>query len=237
MKINRITLLLTVAGFLLYGCGGEVKEKVEYKKTFHRNGKVKEITPYVNGKAHGLKLEYYDDGAIRMEIPYDSSFVHGVVKFYYPDGKLYSEIPRVKGKINGVVKKYHKNGALHSETPYENDKPIPGLKEYNQQGVLLEQPKLVFSTNKEKRGSDLSVSLEVKFSTGIKSAKFFQGIFSDDGKKRFVAIPTTDGVGQISTILPKGSSIDKELVIRGEFVTKYKNRCVVEETYKLNAIN
>jgi hypothetical protein len=210
---------------------------VEYKKTYHRNGKLFENTPYVNGKIQGIKLEYYDDGALRKETPYDSGYVHGNVKFYYPDGKVFSVTPRIKGNIHGIVKKYHKNGNLQSETPYINNELQPGLKEYNQRGVLLETPSIQFITKKEKRGQDMLVTLEMKLSNGIKSTKFFQGVEGADGNQTFVPVPTIEGVGQLTVILPKKSSIDVFVFIRAEFVTNLKNRCLVEEQFRLTASN
>jgi len=88
-KKKSFYLSLVFIALLLSGCGTRDKNKVEYQKTYHRNGKLFEVTPYEKGKVHGIKLEYYADGALRKEVPYDSGRVHGTVKFYYPDGKLF----------------------------------------------------------------------------------------------------------------------------------------------------
>lgn len=237
MKTKILYPLLFGFISVFYCCNSGDSSKIEYKKTYHRNGKVHEITPFVNGKAHGIKLEYYDDGALRKETPYDSGKVHGTVKFYYTDGKLFSETPRVSGKIHGIVKKYHKNGSLHSETPYENDEVLPGLREYNQRGVLLEQPKIVFETKKEKRTNDMLVNLEMRLSSGKQSVKFYQSVSLSDSTYKFSSIPVNDGVGVVSAILPPGSNIDKELLIRAEFTTSFNNRCVLEQNYRIKAQN
>lgn len=237
MNSFRIYLLVLSLAVMSMSCASDSKDKVEYQKTYHRNGKLFEATPYVNGKAHGIKLEYYEDGALRKEVPYDSGRVHGTVKFYYPDGKLFSETPQVNGKIDGVVKKYHKNGVTHSETPYLNGKVQPGLKEYNQRGELKDLPKLVFTLKKEKRSRDLLVTLEISLSNKQQSVKFFQGVYVDENSKSYAPIPTKDGAGMLTLILPPGSQIDKEILVKADFITAFRNRCILEENYRLVASN
>ncbi|HNS31090.1 MAG TPA: hypothetical protein PKL52_11215 [Tenuifilaceae bacterium] len=236
MNSRFMTAIVLVVGILLFSCGTGEK-KVEYKKTYHRNGKVFEVIPYFDGKVHGTKLEYYESGTLRKETPYDSGYVHGNVKVYYPDGKLYSITLRVKGKIEGDVVKYHKNGNIQSITPYLNNKLQPGLKEYNPKGVLLDSPHIEFSLKKAKISNDLSVTLEARVSTGQKNVKFSQAVQLHEDRMDYVPLQTEDGVGKLVVKLPKGSSIDNTVLIRAELVTKYQNRCIVEGTYRIKASN
>lgn len=237
MQNQLITSLkLLILALLLASCGSN-EGKVEYKKTYHRNGKIHEVIPIVNGKIHGLKYEYYEDGALRLETPYDSGYVHGNVRYFYPDGKLYSETPRARGKIQGVVKKYHQNGSLLSETPYEDNNLLLGLKEYNSRGVLQPTPEIQFATSKRKQGSNMVVTLECSIPGKVRSVKYFQAIKNIDNDTIFIPFHSSEDVGRITVNLPQGSSIDVNLLIRAEFVTPLNNRCLIEGSHRLYAKN
>ncbi len=236
INIRGSFLLMLIASMIILSCK-EGEQKIEYKKTYHRNGKLFEVIPHINGKIHGIKLEYYEEGVLRKETPYDSGYVHGNVKVYYPDGKLFSVTPRLKGKIHGNVIKYHKNGAIQSETPYLNNKLQPGLKEYNQKGVLQDTPSIVFSLKKEKHSRDLSLTLEARLSSGLKSVKFSQAVQLHEKGIDYIPLQSDDGVGKLFVKLPPGSSIDNTIQLRAEFITSFRNRCLVEGTYRLVASN
>lgn len=232
----KISFKFIVLALVLASCGSN-EGKVEYKRTYHRNGKVHEVIPIVNGRIHGIKYEYYEDGALRLETPYDSGYVYGNVRYFYPDGKLYSETPRVKGKIHGVVKKYHQNGVLLSETPYEEDILKVGLKEYDNRGRPREPYTLVFEEKKTLRGNELIVNLQASIAPAVQSVKFFQVIPSEGGTEVMIPFPVSDNTGQLTTILPKGSGIETLVKVRAEFVTRFHNRGVLEEVYYLRVQN
>lgn len=237
MEKFRWLAFIFVSLLVFIGCNSAGEGKEEIKKTYYKNGKIHEIIPYVNGVAHGVKKEYYDNGALRLEVPYDSGFVHGNVIFYHTNGSLYSLTPRTKGKIHGTVKKYYSSGELQSETPYKNDELQPGLKEYDKKGNLIEKPELVFKTKKIKRSKDLQVTVEVSLSKPAMNVKFLQAIQLGEQDEAFSTIPSTDGVGQLSVILTPGSSIDQEILVRAEFITPLKNRCIIHQKYRFFARN
>ena len=237
MKKFKWFTLFFVSLLVFFGCNSGGVGKEELKKTYYKNGKIHEIIPYLNGVAHGIKKEYYDNGALRLEVPYDSGFVRGNVKYYHTNGKLYSLTPRINGKIHGIVKKYYSSGELQSETPYTNDELQTGLKEYDKKGNLIENPALVFKTKRIKRSKDLQVTVEISLSKPAKNVKFSQAIQHGEQDETFSTIPSTDGVGQLSVILTPGSSIDQEILVRAEFITPLKNRCVIHDRYRFFARN
>jgi hypothetical protein len=226
-------LPLFILTLLLVNCNFSNKEKVVFQKTYHKNGKLFEEIPIVNGKAHGLKKEYYDNGAIRLEVPYSDGLIQGTVKFYHPDGKLYSETPRVDGKIEGIVKKYHENGNILSETPYSNNTLLPGLKEWDEKGTLMDNYDLKFTLTQQKQGQNLRGELSIDVFPSIKQAKYYQLIDYDSLKTNYAAIPTTNKTGFLLVSLPKGATLNTTIKVKSEFVTRYNNRGVIYGQYQL----
>lgn len=222
---------------LSFSCGSGNENGVINKYAYYKSGKVQSITPHVDGKPHGIKLEYYEDGALRMEVPYENGIVNGEVKFYYPDGKVYSVTPRVQGNIEGEVIKYHKNGKVLSITPYQNDELLPGLKEFDDKGSEREGYNIVFSEKATKRGSELQITLEMKITPAIRSAKFYQIVELTDSTETNIAIPVDQETGKLLVYLPKGASIDKPVRIRSEFVTRFHNRGALVDQYHLKKRN
>lgn len=223
--------------FAFSSCTINSSSEVEIKKTYYKSGKLHEVIPLVNGVVQGVKKEFYEDGSLRLEVPYDSGYVHGNVKYYYQSGKLYSLTPRSKGKIHGVVKKYYSSGELQSETTYENDELQPGLIEYEKSGRPIEIPEIKFTTFQTPRGVDKQVTLQISLSNPAKKIKYSQAVKYGDDSLSFSTIPSEGGVGRLSVILTKGSSIDQEILVRAEFVTQLMNRCIVEQKYRLFAKN
>ncbi len=230
-----VITILSLHAFL--GCNSKSNSDIELQKTYYKSGKLHEVIPLVNGIVQGVKKEFYEDGALRLEVPYDSGYVNGNVKYYYQNGKLYSLTPRRKGLIHGVVKKYYSTGSLQSETPYYDNKLQPGLKEYDKQGNLIINPEIVCKTNKSRRGKDLQVTVEVSLSRFAKNIAYFQAVHYEGKDTTFSRIPSENGVGRLSVILTKGSSIDQEILIKSEYLTQLNNRGVTQKKYRFFAKN
>jgi hypothetical protein len=219
------------------GCNSNSENGITHQKEFYKNGKLLSTTPFVKGKAHGLKLEYYDTGALRKEVPYENGVVNGLVKTYYPEGNVYSITPRIMGKIEGAVKKYHKNGKLLSETPYINDELQPGLKEFDDKGRPRESYQIIFSKIATKRGNGLNTLLVIKISPAIRSAKFFQVVDSTETGNVLAPIPVNQKNGQLTVFLPAGASIETMIKVKSECVTRYHNRGALFGEYNLMISN
>ena len=52
----KISFKLIVLALVLASCGSN-EGKVEYKRTYHRNGKEHEVIPIVNGRINVIKYE------------------------------------------------------------------------------------------------------------------------------------------------------------------------------------
>ncbi len=218
---------------LTIGCGSGKDKGISYQNTYYKSGKLLSTTPFVEGKPHGKKLEYYENGALRMEAPYEN----GLVITYYPEGKIYSETPRVMGEIDGVVKKYHKNGKLLSETPYLKDELQPGLKEFDDKGRPRDAYQLEFTKKTTKRGNGLNTVLEMKITPVVRSAKFFQIVDSTETGNVLAPILVNQNNGQLSVFLPAGASIETVIKVKSEFVTRYHNRGALFGEYNLKISN
>ncbi len=67
------------------------------------------VTPYVNGKKHGV-TKHYLDSKLFMEVPYKNGKKHGVLIFYYKNGDIHSITSWKNGKKYGIDTSYHENG-------------------------------------------------------------------------------------------------------------------------------
>ena len=80
------------------------------KKFFYKDGRLKKIIPYIDGKINGIVKEYYNDGTLCSEIQYCDGLIDGYVKTYYENGSLESQESYKRGQKNNDLKIYNING-------------------------------------------------------------------------------------------------------------------------------
>lgn len=56
--------------------------------TFHENGKVHYITPYLNGYMHGVQKVYNEEGFLSTEVNWDHDELHGYIYSYDKKGNI-----------------------------------------------------------------------------------------------------------------------------------------------------
>ncbi len=112
----------------VYDRAGNLQKEETYKtyrldgdvKTFYPTGGIKSITPYVDGKRHGLEQKYYESGSLQAENIYVKNDLKGICKEFYPTGELKRSADYEKGQLEGVTKVYFPNGALKQQWNYSH---------------------------------------------------------------------------------------------------------------------
>lgn len=122
-----------VAGNLLQS--GIVKEGKKQGNwiEYYPNALVKSITPYVDGKMEGLRVEFSNNGQLEKSMEYHNGLLNGDYKeLRYSSTK--EERYYENGKLEGTVKIYYDNGKIMEEGLYKNGTRDGLSKWYDQEG-------------------------------------------------------------------------------------------------------
>ena len=88
--------------------------------TYHpRNGMIKTITDFVEGKLNGIHTEFNDRGQLEVKAYYVNNVLDGP-RYKYRFGKVVEDSFYVNGQLDGVYKTYHNNGKLNQESNFKN---------------------------------------------------------------------------------------------------------------------
>ncbi len=131
---------------------GEYKEVTAYRKRWGKiwgtcttysllapdnKVSVHETCTYVDGKKHGLCLEYDWSGKLQCETPYCHGKKHGMERTFYPAGMPLSVISYDMGKRHGQCFSFHSNGRPQLEEMYVHGHPDGVHKSFAENGMLL----------------------------------------------------------------------------------------------------
>ena len=100
---------------------------------YYPNAMVKSITPYVDGKMEGLRVEFNNNGQLEKSMEYHNGLLHGDYK------EMRSSLTKEEryyenGKLEGTVKIYYDNGKIMEEGLYKNGTRDGISKWYDQEG-------------------------------------------------------------------------------------------------------
>lgn len=141
LKSNFYYLLIFL--FLLIACNSERRE-VEYFQTgelkrewvhsltenksvyteYYKNGNVREIIKYKDGKKHGKNIAFNADGSVAQIFYYINGKKQGQAEIFYPDGKVLERQYYTNGILTDY-KKFNREGEQHGDMMailyFEND--------------------------------------------------------------------------------------------------------------------
>ena len=83
-----------------------------YRKSFYNDGKIKTLTPFVNGKKNGIYRGWHDNGIIREEVTYVNGLADGKKKYYNKKGELNLIKTYSKGTQKGIREYYVSLGGV-----------------------------------------------------------------------------------------------------------------------------
>jgi len=101
-------------------------------RQYYKNGKLKQETPFINGKKDGIGKEYYPNGILMSVAHFTNDTVDGVEKTYNKDGILQEETPFKNGKMNGADISYNPDGkTIGFEIIYKDNKELKRIQFHN----------------------------------------------------------------------------------------------------------
>ncbi|MFZ2969307.1 MAG: hypothetical protein WA080_09675 [Sulfuricurvum sp.] len=115
---------------------------------YYKNGKIKEVTNFRNGKREGLRKLWYENGQIEYEIPFENNQVNGILRQWYSNGKKKSISNHVNGKLAGMSYVWYENGQLGIEIEYYQNNTIGIHRKWDQDGKLIFDNNSSINTNK-----------------------------------------------------------------------------------------
>lgn len=65
---------------------------------YFKNGAIRQLDRYKNGKSNGECLEFYENGTIKNKVYYKDDLLHGLAFFYNEKGEIIEEINYLNGK-------------------------------------------------------------------------------------------------------------------------------------------
>ncbi len=86
---------------------------IDVQTTFYpTSGNIESITPFINGKKHGLHQGWYENGSLDYEYHYVDGKEHGICKSWYENGTLMYKDLYINGKLHGISMAWYENGNL-----------------------------------------------------------------------------------------------------------------------------
>jgi len=105
------------------------------KTKYYKNGKVRSVTNYKDGKREGVSKSYFQSGSIEQEVMWAADKLNGQHKIHYADGQLKQEATFVNGIRDGLIRTFYESGELWIEEDYDYGKRIY-TKRFNKKGEL-----------------------------------------------------------------------------------------------------
>lgn len=90
------------------------------RMVLHPNGAPKEIVPYQNGVVSGAKKTYFAGGEPATLEQWVNGKQHGVT-IEYRNGEKVAEVPYVRGKRHGIEKRYRAGSSVEQEIAWKDD--------------------------------------------------------------------------------------------------------------------
>ncbi|SHO81659.1 Phophatidylinositol-4-phosphate 5-kinase [hydrothermal vent metagenome] len=95
-----------------------IKDGIE--RRYNKNGTIKYIAYYKNGKKNGIEEWFDREGKILSQTHYKDDIVDGVEKIYYDNGVVMLERRYSNGKKHGLEIKFNRNAMMCSILIYNN---------------------------------------------------------------------------------------------------------------------
>ncbi len=103
---------------------------------YFKNGDLKQVTYFKNGKGEETSTRYYKNGKKQFEINLKEGQNDGAITVWYPDGQKHIEGNFNNGKKDGYFRTWYPNGQKKLEVYYENGDLIDS-KGWNKKGLEI----------------------------------------------------------------------------------------------------
>ncbi len=172
---------------------------------YHANGQVSHFLEVVDGRAHGLYREWYENGQLKLEAHViegvaDLSFIaqsswlfDGKSQVWNEQGKSLAEIFYSKGSLEGISKYYYPSGQLQKEIPYVQNQVMGQVIVYADDSSI--QEKICFQKDlKEGIAEGFWTAAQIKYKELYAQNQLKSGIYFD--RKGMKVAEVSDGEGK-----------------------------------------
>ena len=101
------------------------------------SGKPKTTETYVNGRAEGTWIWWFENGKKMTEGNFGAGRRNGIWQTWYENGSKKSESMYIDDKLNGQYIEWHKNGKIKHSGSFKDDKREGLHQFYDTSGLLL----------------------------------------------------------------------------------------------------
>jgi antitoxin component YwqK of YwqJK toxin-antitoxin module len=104
----------------------EVKQGSD--STFYKNGQLRSVGNFVNGKQVSTWAHYHNTGEFWFETEWKNGQQEGSMNSFHPNGNKETECIIINGKLEGVASFYDSTGILIRQIVYEHSIPLDTIK-------------------------------------------------------------------------------------------------------------
>lgn len=104
--------------------------------THHKNGRIKTITSYVQGRLNGVHLELNDREQVETKVSYLKDQYHGTFG-KYKFGRIETEMTYDNGVLNGPFVEYSDRGKVQKKGTYKDGKQDGLLQFFNDEEEMV----------------------------------------------------------------------------------------------------
>ncbi len=98
-----------------------------WRKQIRKNGEIRSLEQFKDGKSHGLYRHWWKNGVKSEEKNNRNGMAHGLWKTWYEDGGKQLEQRVRNGKLHGPATRWYRNGQKKNESFYQDGKIISTL--------------------------------------------------------------------------------------------------------------
>ena len=99
-----------------------------WAKMVNREGQLRNLEYYKDGKKDGLQTSWYENGQKYSEINHKEGTKHGLQTYWYENGQKQVEITRKNGKKHGLETWWDEEGNIIQQKRYENGQQVEKIK-------------------------------------------------------------------------------------------------------------
>ncbi|MCI0382332.1 MAG: hypothetical protein L0207_04700 [Chlamydiae bacterium] len=164
---------------------------------YSQEGKIISITPYHQGKKHGIAKVFLPEGSLFMTLGFANDLTHGEMLQYFPNGKIYKNCQFVNGNKEGEEKTYFINGKLAALVFLKNGKQDGLYQEWNQNGILI---------------------FEGEYKEGLRHGKFNK--YYDDGKPKLLQVFVEDQLHGVKKAFDSKGNVQESQYEMGKKISR-----------------
>ncbi len=118
-------------------------------RSYYESGKIKNVVTYVDGKANGVSIFYYDNpnSTVKAEVTFKDDKIDGIYREFYENGARKATLYFKNGIADGDAEFFYKTGVIKIKGSYKNGQKSGKWRYYTETGDLFDKEKLKRNKN------------------------------------------------------------------------------------------